>query len=104
MPRTPAAIELNTITKATLDHLVRSPSAPQGLASRSRIILAAATGQANQQIAAALRIPEVTVGKWRRCFAAKGLDGLKDAARSGRPPKHSQEVLQKVHTTYKSVW
>ena len=98
MPRTPAAIELNTITKATLDHLVRSPSAPQGLALRSRIILAAATGQANQQIAAALRIPEVTVGKWRRCFAAKGLDGLKDAARSGRPPKHSPEVLQKVQT------
>ena len=98
MPRTPAAIELNTITKATLDHLVRSPSAPQGLALRSRIILAAATGQTNQQIAATLRIPEVTVGKWRRCFAAKGLEGLKDAARSGRPPKHSPEVLQKVQT------
>src|SRR6266849_8967483 len=98
MPRTPAAIELNTITKATLDHLVRSPSAPQGLALRSRIILAAATGQTNQQIAATLRIPEVTVGKWRRCFAAKGLDGLKDAARSGQPPKHSQEVLKKVQT------
>lgn len=98
MPRVAPAVELNTLTKATLDHLVRSPSTPQGLALRSRIILAAAVGQANQQIAAALRIPEVTVGKWRRCFMSKGLDGLQDAPRSGRPPKHGQEVLQRVQT------
>ena len=96
MPRTAAVIELSTLTKAALDHLVRSPSTPQGLALRSRIVLAAATGQANQQIAAALRIPEITVGKWRRCFAAKGLDGLRDAPRLGRPPKHGQEILQRV--------
>jgi transposase len=98
MPRTAVAIELNTITKAALGHLVRSPSTPQGLALRSRIILAAATGQSNQQIAATLGIPEVTAGKWRRCFSAKGLDGLEDAPRLGRPPKHGQEVLQRVQT------
>ncbi len=96
MARTAAVIELSTLTKAALDHLVRSPSTPQGLALRSRIVLAAATGQVNQQIAAALQIPEVTVGKWRRCFAAKGLDGLQDAPRLGRPPKHGQEILRRV--------
>ena len=96
MSRTAAVIELSGLTRAALNHLVRSPSTPQGLALRSRIVLAAATGQANQQIAAALRIPEVTVGKWRRCFAAKGLDGLQDAPRLGRPPKHGQEILQRV--------
>ena len=63
---------------------------------RSRIILAAAAGQDNQQIAATLRIPEVTAGKWRRSFAAKGLDGLEDAPRLGRPPKHGQEILRRV--------
>lgn len=98
MPRAAVAIELNVITKAALDHLVRSPSTPQGLALRSRIILAAATGQSNQQIAARLRIPEVTAGKWRRCFSAKGLDGLQDAPRLGRRPTHGQEVLQRVQT------
>ncbi|HUE05357.1 MAG TPA: IS630 family transposase, partial [Bryobacteraceae bacterium] len=98
MPRTAVAIELNAITKAALDHLVRSPSTPQGLALRSRIILAAAAGQSNQQIATSLRIPEVTAGKWRRCFSAKGLDGLGDAPRVGRPRKHSQEVLRRVQT------
>ena len=92
------AIELNPVMKATLDRLARSASTPQALALRSRIVLAAAAGQANQQIATALQVPEVTVGKWRRCFASQGLDGLQDAARSGRPPKHSQEILQKVQS------
>jgi len=58
--------------------------------------LAAASGQDNQDIAAALRIPEITVGQWRRGFARKGLDGLQDAPRSGRPLKYGSEVLQKV--------
>src|SRR5467141_986044 len=98
MPRVAPAIELNTVMKSTLDHLARSESTPQALALRSRIVLAAAAGQANQQIATALQVPEVTVGKWRRCFASQGLDGLRDAARSGRPPKHSQEILQKVQS------
>jgi transposase len=68
------------------------------MALRSRIVLAAATGHSNQQIALDLQIPEVTVGKWRRSFAAYGLEGLRDAARSGRPPKHNAAVWQKVQT------
>jgi transposase len=60
--------------------------------------LAAATGLSNQQIAADLEIPQVTVGKWRRSFAEQGLEGLRDAARSGRPPKHDATVWQKVQT------
>jgi len=98
MPRVAPAIELNPLSKATLERLVRSPSTPQGLALRGRIVLAAAAGQANQQIATTLQIPEVTVGKWRRCFVSKGLDGLEDAPRSGRPLKHGQEILQRVQT------
>lgn len=98
MPRVAPAFTLNAVTEAALKHLVGSPSTPQGLALRSRIVLAAAEGQANQQIAATLQIPEVTVGKWRRSFAASGLDGLQDAVRSGRPPLHGPDVLQQVQT------
>jgi transposase len=61
-------------------------------------VLAAASGQSNQQIALDLGVPEVTVGKWRRSFAEQGLNGLRDAPRSGRPPKHDQAVWQKVQT------
>ena len=90
------AISLTEPTKATLDRLVRSPTTPQNLVQRSRIVLAAAAGKSNQQIAGELKLPEVTVSKWRRCFAGQGLDGLRDAPRSGRPVKHGQEIIQRV--------
>lgn len=96
MPRVAPVVTLNAVTEATLQHLERAPSTPQGLAERVRIVLRAAAGQTNQQIATSLGLPEVTVGKWRKAFQADGLDGLEDASRSGRPPKHSSEVWQKV--------
>jgi hypothetical protein len=58
--------------------------------------LAVAAGESNQQIAGELRLPEVTVSKWRRRFASRGLAGLQDAPRSGRPVKHGPEVVQRV--------
>src|SRR2546425_11554038 len=96
MPRIAPIIALNSVTDTMLRHLIRSPSTPQGLALRSRIVLAASTGQSNQQIAATLRIPEVTAGKWRRAFALYGIDGLQDAPRTGRPPKHGPEVRERI--------
>jgi transposase len=96
MPRVAPAVSLNQTTKAALDQLVRSPSTPQGLVQRGRIVLAAAAGQTNQQIAEALAMPEVTVGKWRRGFAGQGLEGLQDAPRSGRPVKHGPEIVQRI--------
>ena len=96
MPRVAPAISLSPTTKAMLDRLARSSSTPQNLAQRSRIVLAAAAGRSNQQIADELRMPEVTVSKWRRGFARQGLQGLQDAPRSGRPVKHGPEIVQQV--------
>jgi transposase len=98
MPRVAPVITLNAVSETMLQQLVRSPSTPQALALRSRIVLAASTGQSNQQIAASLGIPEVSAGKWRRAFAASGIDGLQDAPRSGRPPKHGAAVWQRIQT------
>jgi transposase len=52
---------------------------------RAQIVLAAARGRANARIAADLQVSVDTVRKWRGRFAARGLGGLKDLARSGRP-------------------
>lgn len=98
MPRNAPAIVLDTATRATLNGWVQAATTPQALALRSRIILEAAAGRSNQQIASDLEIPEVTVGKWRRCFAMQALEGLRDAPRSGRPAKHDAEVWRKVQT------
>ena len=61
-------------------------------------MLAAAEGHKNQWIARTLKIPPVTAGKWRQAFAVRGLEGLRDAARSGRPPKHDAETVHRVQT------
>ena len=56
---------------------------------RAQIVLAAARGQANARIAADLHVTVDTVRKWRGRFAARGLDGLTDLPRCGRPRRIS---------------
>ena len=74
-----------------LQTLVRARSTPQALVLRCRIILRAADDDRpnNQQIAADLLCDRHTVGQWRERFVAKGLVGLQDAPRSGRPRSFS---------------
>ena len=57
---------------------------------RAQIVLAAARGRDNARIAADLRISVDTVRKWRGRFAGRGLDGLADLPRSGRPRRISE--------------
>jgi transposase len=56
---------------------------------RAQIVLAAARGRASARIAADLQVSVDTVRKWRGRFAARGLDGLADLPRSGRPRRIS---------------
>jgi transposase len=57
---------------------------------RAQIVLAAARGRDNARIAADLQITVDTVRKWRGRFAVRGLDGLADLPRSGRPRRISE--------------
>jgi transposase len=63
---------------------------------RALIVLAAARGRDNARIAADLGITTDTVRKWRGRFAARGLDGLKDLPRSGRPRRISEAARAAV--------
>jgi len=98
MARIALPLQLDAQMRSTLGKFVDSSSTPQALALRSRIVLAAAGGSNNQQIAAALKIPAITAGKWRRSFAIHGIEGLRDAPRSGRPPKHDSDIRHRVQT------
>jgi transposase len=57
---------------------------------RAQIVLAAACGRDNARIAADLQVTADTVRKWRGRFAARGLDGLADLPRRGRPRRISE--------------
>ena len=63
---------------------------------RAQIVLAAAAGRCNAQIARDLRISQDTVRKWRGRFADRGLEGLGDLPRPGRPRQISAEVRAAV--------
>lgn len=65
-------------------------------ASRARMILAAARGAANAQIARGEGVHVDTVRKWRSRFAADRLEGLRDLPRSGRPPVFEATVVAEV--------
>jgi len=58
---------------------------PRALAMRASIILGSAAGESIRALAERLRVTERTVCLWRRRFASKGLDELRDRNRSGRP-------------------
>ncbi len=74
----------------------RRRKSAQALALRSRIVLAAAEGLDNKQVAARERVSAATVGKWRARFVALRLDGLDDDPRPGRPPSITAEQVEDV--------
>ncbi len=80
-------IDLSDQQRQDLLRLARAASTPQALAFRARIVLRAADDDrpTNLRIAAELGCDDDTVRSWRNRFAEKGLDGLRDLPRSGRP-------------------
>ena len=86
MRRAPT-IKLDIPVRKELERLSRSRSVAVRLAERSRIVLLAAGGLDNQEIAAKLDITRQKAGRWRDRFVEDGLGGIeKDASRSGRIP------------------
>jgi transposase/DNA-binding CsgD family transcriptional regulator len=64
--------------------LTRSSSVSAGLAARARIVLLAADGTPNVEIARLVGVSRPTVNAWRARYVERGLAGLADAKRSGR--------------------
>jgi Winged helix-turn helix len=85
------AVSLSDPQRAQLEALVRAGSTPQALAFRCRLILRAADkdNPPNLQIAAEFSCDRHTVAAWRNRYLEKGLAGLQDAPRSGRPRRFS---------------
>ncbi len=74
----------------------RRAKSAQALALRSKIVLACAEGLDNKQVAGRLGVVPATVGKWRRRFVDKRLDGLVDEPRPGGPRTIGDEQIEAV--------
>src|SRR5660398_162164 len=89
-------VEVTVEDRATLESWIRATTTEQRLVLRARIILALARGQTNREVAEELSIRPATVSKWRTRFATKGIGGLADAPRSGKPPTYTEEAERRV--------
>jgi transposase len=89
-------VVLSEEEQETLERWARRPKSAQALALRCRIVLAAAGGETNTGIAARLGCNAATVGKWRGRFAERGLDGLHDEPRPGKPRTISDRDVERV--------
>ncbi len=84
-------IQLDEAMRRKLERVSRSPSASVRLVERVQIVLLAAEGAENLDIASRLDIGRQKAGRWRDRFATRGLAGIeKDAPRSGRIPSISK--------------
>jgi transposase len=91
-----APVELSDDERAQLESWTRRRTSAQALALRSRIVLLAAEGLKNTEIAAELGIHRNVAGKWRSRFLQHRLDGLTDEPRPGRPRTISDEQVEAV--------
>ncbi len=92
MPRrSPYSIVLSDDEKTKLESMAQKYTAPYFSVVRAKIVLLAAEGLSNDQIAARVDMPRQIVSKWRKRFFEQRLDGLTDCARSGRPARFSPQ-------------
>jgi putative transposase len=101
----PPTIDLSTLERQELEALTRRHSAPQQLALRARIVLAAADGANNGQIARHLGVSVNTVRRWRERWLALQpaaldevpvADRLTDAPRPGKPVRITAEQVCQI--------
>jgi len=95
--RVAPAISLTMEDRKTLTKWSRGRCTPARLVQRAKIILAAAEGLENQEIAQPLECTRRTVSTWRNRYAQSGLTGIeRDAPRGGRTPVVRKEVEAEI--------
>ena len=94
--RPKAELTLTTEERQTLEQWARRPKTAQALARRARFVLACATGKTNHVVAAEFKTTGQTVGRWRRRFIERRLDGLLDEPRPGTPRRTGDADVERL--------
>jgi putative transposase len=96
------ARELNVTAadRVQLESIVRSQSLPAGLVRRARMVLLLAAGEPNSAVAHRFGVSRPTVSQWRKRYSERGIAGLHNQLKSGRPRSlDEQRVADLIHTT-----
>ena len=100
MARRAKIVECDEQTRRELERISNSHSAEIRLVRRVRMILGCLEGKQIQEMATELGEQEYVIIKWRDRFLEKGINGLSDAERSGKPVTYGDEwkkaVLKKL--------
>ena len=90
-------IALDSEQKQALEQWARARSLPMRLVERARIVLAAAAGKQDKEIAAEVGVSAQKAARWRKRFGELGVPGLeKDAPRPGRASSIARAKVKKV--------
>jgi transcriptional regulator of acetoin/glycerol metabolism len=87
---------LSEAERAVLERYVRRGTVAQQLGLRARIVLRCAAGVDNKTVAREVGVCAAVVGKWRRRFVDKRLEGLPDEPRPGAPRKITDEQVEQL--------
>jgi putative transposase len=97
-------VEIDAGTRQQVEAFARSRSLPHGLVLRAKLILLACDGMRNIEIAETIGLSRESVGKWRARFIERGLNGLYDELRPGRPRQIEEErIAELINKTLRST-
>ncbi len=94
--RSPFDVQLSEVERVVLEQRASSRTARHSQVIRARIVLLAAGGAQNVDIARRVGVCVDVASRWRKRFCLEGLAGLDDRPRSGRPRIFGSEVVAGV--------
>lgn len=92
-------LKVSAEDRAQLESIARSQSMPAGLARRAQMILRMADGESNSAVARRFGVSRPTVTMWRTRFRERGLAGLHNELKPGRPRTTSEEQIAELINT-----
>lgn len=103
MGRPAKALAVSTEERLQLESIARSQSLPAGIVKRAQMVLRMADGESNTNVARRYRVSRPTVTMWRSRYRERGIAGLHNELKPGRPRSTSEEqVAQLIDTALRS--
>jgi len=97
-------VEVSKADRAELEALVRAGNTPRKIADRARIILFFGEGRTADEIVAETGYSRNAVYRWRSRFEKRGIDGVQDEPRAGRPRTLAQKKVREIlHRTVHEI-